>query len=196
MFERFTQDARAVVVAAQQQSQKRGDAEITRLHLLLALASAGPVSPLLVELGLDVEQVERSARGLSTTRTSRTTSRVGVSPGPGALDGTGAAANIDHSPTVPRRPSNCPYGRRSACTTIGSAVPISRSPCCVTLGARSLPRWATWTCSRCGVTSRCGVAAARNTREQRNGRPRRGRPCSRQSVVLSRRRDAVGRTHR
>jgi hypothetical protein len=44
MFERFTQDARNVVVAAQQHARQRDDAEITRLHLLLALISAGPVA--------------------------------------------------------------------------------------------------------------------------------------------------------
>ena len=62
MFERFTQQARAVVVGAQEQSRRLGHDHIGTEHLLLGLLvpAAGPTAALLRDAGVD-EQALRGA---------------------------------------------------------------------------------------------------------------------------------------
>lgn len=68
MFERFTKDARMIVVDAQVVARDRGDGFIGSEHLLLALAGApGPTATALGSHGLDVSYLRsllaRSGRG-------------------------------------------------------------------------------------------------------------------------------------
>ena len=60
MFERFTDKARAVVIAAKTKAQERGDEQIRPAHLLYALAaSPGVAARALTALGVDAAAVER-----------------------------------------------------------------------------------------------------------------------------------------
>ncbi|HEX8008734.1 MAG TPA: Clp protease N-terminal domain-containing protein, partial [Trebonia sp.] len=59
MFERFTDDARAVVVHAQQHAQRLGHRYIGPEHLLLAVVSTDkPASAVMRERGVTPDQVE------------------------------------------------------------------------------------------------------------------------------------------
>lgn len=61
MFERFSADARAVVVGAQSHARRLGHPRVGTEHLLLALLdSSGPTASLLADAGLDRERVEAS----------------------------------------------------------------------------------------------------------------------------------------
>ena len=63
MFERFTGDARGVVVAAQEYARRRGERFVGAGHLLLSIVSAdGPVSELLREAGLTPAEVAGALR--------------------------------------------------------------------------------------------------------------------------------------
>ena len=60
MFERFTDKARAVVIAAKTKAQERGDDEIRPVHMLYGLAvSDGVAAGALAALGVDAAAVER-----------------------------------------------------------------------------------------------------------------------------------------
>jgi ATP-dependent Clp protease ATP-binding subunit ClpA len=60
MFERFTDKARAVVIAAKVKAQERGDDEIGPAHMLYGLAvSDGVAARALTALGIDAAAVER-----------------------------------------------------------------------------------------------------------------------------------------
>jgi ATP-dependent Clp protease ATP-binding subunit ClpA len=60
MFERFTDKARAVVIAAKTKAQERGDDEIRPVHMLYGLAvSDGVAARALTALGVDAAAVER-----------------------------------------------------------------------------------------------------------------------------------------
>lgn len=66
MFERFTHDARAVVISAQAEASRRGDHLIGTQHLLLGLLrDPGPLRNLLVGLGLDTAAVDRAIDALA-----------------------------------------------------------------------------------------------------------------------------------
>jgi ATP-dependent Clp protease ATP-binding subunit ClpA len=63
MFERFTGDARAVVVGAQQVARDTGSRNTDTRHLLVALLEdSGPVSRALREARVDVERIAARAR--------------------------------------------------------------------------------------------------------------------------------------
>jgi ATP-dependent Clp protease ATP-binding subunit ClpA len=70
VFERFTQDARNVVVRAQEEARRLGHPGIGTSHLLLALISGGtPTAALLVERGVTHEAVSQAlAQLVGTTR--------------------------------------------------------------------------------------------------------------------------------
>lgn len=63
MFERFTKDARAAVVAAQEVARETGSRTTDSRHLLIALVEdPGPVRRALLTIGADVEAVVGAAR--------------------------------------------------------------------------------------------------------------------------------------
>ncbi|ACZ29764.1 Clp domain protein [Xylanimonas cellulosilytica DSM 15894] len=62
MFERFTKDARAVVVEAQQVARELRSPRIDTRHLLVALAGAGRLRGALRTAGLDPDDVARRGR--------------------------------------------------------------------------------------------------------------------------------------
>ena len=63
MFERFTKEARAAVVGAQQVARDTGTRSIDTRHLLVALAEGpGPVRRALLEVGADVDALAAKAR--------------------------------------------------------------------------------------------------------------------------------------
>ena len=65
MFERFTQDARDVVVRSRDHAQRRDDRWIDTTHLMLALVDAGTANAAtLAEHGLTAERVERAVSAL------------------------------------------------------------------------------------------------------------------------------------
>ena len=113
MFERFTQDARAVVIEAQEQARALGSREVTAEHLLLGILAGrdNPATRALHQLGIEREAVEQRTQGLGSADAQALEAigvdldaireRVEASFGPGALDRT------------PRRHSRFP-GRRSA----------------------------------------------------------------------------------
>lgn len=84
MFERFTQDARAVVArAANEEAARQGASRVEAEHLLLALA-AGPESPttrLLADAGLDHDGVLAALE----RETERSLAAVGIAAGDFAL---------------------------------------------------------------------------------------------------------------
>lgn len=62
MFERFTSEARAVVVGAQEQARRLGSTEIDAAHLVLAIvAQGGAEAEVLLDGGLEPRQVETTA---------------------------------------------------------------------------------------------------------------------------------------
>ncbi|HEY5980157.1 MAG TPA: Clp protease N-terminal domain-containing protein [Microlunatus sp.] len=64
MFERFTADARAVVVHAQTEARRASARSIDSRHLLLALVeTAGPATDALTSMGVDPTQLTRDLRG-------------------------------------------------------------------------------------------------------------------------------------
>ena len=89
MFERFTDKARKVVVAAKAKATERGDDQIRPVHMLYGLAATdGVAARALTALGVDAAAVEREiergasagpgpghprARGIPGTRRPRTT---------------------------------------------------------------------------------------------------------------------------
>lgn len=64
MFERFTKDARRIVVLAQEEAAAQGAAEITPLHLLVAMLGApeGSAAVLLQRIGVEPGPVAAEAR--------------------------------------------------------------------------------------------------------------------------------------
>ena len=85
MFERFTQEARAVVVAAQLQARALGHDTIGTEHLLLAMLSAptSPAGSVLAGQGLTL------AAATSTVQAFRDTGGTGRTGGAGSGDGAG-----------------------------------------------------------------------------------------------------------
>jgi ATP-dependent Clp protease ATP-binding subunit ClpA len=78
MFERFTDRARAVVLAAKTKAQERGDDEIHLVHMLYGLAASdGVAARALTALGVDAAAVERELGRARAT---------GGTPGTGAAD--------------------------------------------------------------------------------------------------------------
>ncbi|HEV3230159.1 MAG TPA: Clp protease N-terminal domain-containing protein [Solirubrobacteraceae bacterium] len=78
MFERFTDRARAVVLAAKTTAQERGDDEIHLVHMLYGLAASdGVAARALTALGVDAAAVERELGRARAT---------GGAPGTGAAD--------------------------------------------------------------------------------------------------------------
>ncbi len=99
MFERFTRDARTVVVAAQETARSLADSEIRATHLLLGLTQPEQrTAALLAEHGLDRDRILRRVAGrhrggldesaLSALGIDLTAIRSSVESafGPGALD--------------------------------------------------------------------------------------------------------------
>lgn len=98
MFERFTQDARAVVIEAQEQARALGSREITAEHLLLGILAGrdNPATRALHQFGIEHDAVAQRAQGLGTADTQALEAigvdldaireRVEASFGPGALD--------------------------------------------------------------------------------------------------------------
>jgi ATP-dependent Clp protease ATP-binding subunit ClpA len=76
MFERFTDKARSVVIAAKNKAQERGDDQIRPAHMLYGLAvSDGVATRALAALGVDAAAVERELERAGTA---------GGAPGAGA----------------------------------------------------------------------------------------------------------------
>ncbi|GAA4664634.1 MULTISPECIES: Clp protease N-terminal domain-containing protein [Amycolatopsis] len=116
MFERFTRDAREVVVEAQREAQETGAAEITPLHLLAAMLrtpeNAG--TRLLTRLGVSVDDVAAEAGrvrrrgGISEADVEalgefgidvdRIVERIEQAHGPAALSGNGKSRKGKHIP--------------------------------------------------------------------------------------------------
>jgi ATP-dependent Clp protease ATP-binding subunit ClpA len=72
MFERFTDRARAVVLAAKTKAQERGDDEIHLVHMLYGLAASdGVAARALTALGVDAAAVERELGRAGTAGTAR-----------------------------------------------------------------------------------------------------------------------------
>jgi ATP-dependent Clp protease ATP-binding subunit ClpA len=72
MFERFTDKARAVVVAAKTKAQERGDDQIRPAHMLYALTvSDGVAGRALTALGVDAAAVERELGRAATAGAAR-----------------------------------------------------------------------------------------------------------------------------
>lgn len=97
MFERFTPDARAAVVATQQQARTHGQTEILAQHLLLGVLEAGGVGArVLRRLGVQPEAVVADVAALRKTDADALSSigvdleevrrRAEAAFGPGALD--------------------------------------------------------------------------------------------------------------
>lgn len=64
MFERFTKDARAIVVGAQEHARWLGSTSIEPEHLLLsALRGDGPAGDLLRQAGVSADRLERAVTG-------------------------------------------------------------------------------------------------------------------------------------
>ena len=112
MFERFTNEARQVVVGAQTEARLLHSGRIGTEHLLLGLLSQGtPTSAVLARYGLtrealteaigagdlDAEALGSVGIDLDAVRTS-----VEATFGPGALDGPPSAARSGHVPFTPR----------------------------------------------------------------------------------------------
>lgn len=112
MFERFSSDARATVVGAQEVARRRGAASIGTVHLLLALAAQdGPATRALTATGVTAPDLERlgaaaecgdvldadalAALGidLDTVR-----ARTDAAFGPGSLDRPGRSGRRGHIP--------------------------------------------------------------------------------------------------
>ena len=75
MFERFTDQARQVVILAKGKATERGDGQIRPVHMLYGLAAAdGVAARALAGLGVDAAAVERELR--------RAGSPAGASPVP------------------------------------------------------------------------------------------------------------------
>lgn len=104
MFERFTQEARAAVIDAQEQCRRLGDPEITAVHLLHALTQ-GPAGEVLARHHISAERLEpRRPDDDDAIRTlgidpDAVRERMEKSFGPGALD-------------RPVRRRRWPFGRR------------------------------------------------------------------------------------
>ncbi|WP_104103577.1 Clp protease N-terminal domain-containing protein [Arthrobacter sp. 08Y14] len=66
MFERFTQDARTIVIEAQEQARKLEAREITADHLLLGILAGGdnPAARVLHQLGIESDAVAQRIQGL------------------------------------------------------------------------------------------------------------------------------------
>jgi len=98
MFQRFTKDARAVVVEAEAEARELGSPTIEAEHLLLALTRQDPVTPVgavLAELGLDHD---RMSDALAAER-ERSLMAVGISIGDFDL-------SPAHASTKPRLAAN------------------------------------------------------------------------------------------
>lgn len=111
MFERFTKDARQIVVTAHQEAAEQGAAEVTPLHLLVAMLAAAPspAAALLERIGVEAGQVAEEARrvrdrgGISAADAEalgelgidveEIISRVEAQHGPEALAGSGHRAH-------------------------------------------------------------------------------------------------------
>ena len=122
MFERFTQDARGIVIEAQEQARKLEAREITADHLLLGILASGdnPAARVLHQLGIERDVVAQRTRRLGAADAQALEAigvdleavreRVEASFGAGALDRT------------PHRRFRFP-GRRSA----GGHIPFTAS---------------------------------------------------------------------
>ena len=72
MFERFTDKARIVVIAAKTKAQERGDNEIRPAHMLYGLAASdGVAARALTALGVDTAAVERELGRMGTAGGAR-----------------------------------------------------------------------------------------------------------------------------
>ena len=71
MFERFTVDARAVVVAAQEEARRLGHDYIGTEHVLLALLDAEDGTGVLAGLGLDRQRAEEQIAELLAAAVER-----------------------------------------------------------------------------------------------------------------------------
>jgi ATP-dependent Clp protease ATP-binding subunit ClpA len=114
MFERFTRDAREVVIEAQRDAQEVGAPEITSLHLLAAMLRApeSTASRLLSRLGVPIDEVaveagrvrrrggiseaDAEALGEFGIDVERIIDRIEEVHGPSALAGTGRSAKGKH----------------------------------------------------------------------------------------------------
>ncbi len=124
MLERFTADARKVVVDAKTKATERGDASVGPLHLLSALTTGDSVAArVLADLGVDTAAVDRElgatpdaellrSLGIDLTRsgagrrTASARARSSAFPSPRAARSTGSPAA--RSPTKPSEPWSSP----------------------------------------------------------------------------------------
>ena len=126
MFERFTTDARAVVVAARELATARGDRVFGTEHLLLAVVEHDPaVARALVPLGLTADRVRT---GLDAPPPSDALRHLGIDLdavrrraeevfGPGALD-----QPADVAPRRRTRPRFSADGKKALQLALGEAV--------------------------------------------------------------------------
>lgn len=114
MFERFTRDARQVVIEAQRDAAEVGAPEVTPLHLLVAMLRAreGTAAQLLTRLGVSIDDVAAEAgrvrrRGGISEADAEALGEFGIDVeqiidrieevhGPAALAGTGRSAKGKH----------------------------------------------------------------------------------------------------
>ncbi|WP_454041209.1 Clp protease N-terminal domain-containing protein [Cellulosimicrobium sp. Marseille-Q8652] len=112
MFERFTSDARATVVTAQEVARRRGAASIDTVHLLLALAAQdGIATRALTAVGVTAVDLERLAAATEPDHDldadalaavgidlDAVRARTDAAFGPGALDRAGRRGRRGHVP--------------------------------------------------------------------------------------------------
>lgn len=89
MFERFTQDARAVVINAVGEAERRGDRHVGSEHLLLAvIASANPlVTPALDTFGIDPQRARAALDASDLAALAAVGVDVAALPAPAPDDG-------------------------------------------------------------------------------------------------------------
>lgn len=142
MFERFTEEARAVVVDAQEVARETGSRSIDTRHLLVVLVEyPGAVRRALSSVGADVEAVAAKTRAelLAGGIDSDALAGIGIDLaaarrqadavfGPDALE-RACRAPGGHTPftRMRKRRSNWRCARRSGCDTGASRWVISRS---------------------------------------------------------------------
>jgi ATP-dependent Clp protease ATP-binding subunit ClpA len=112
MFERFSSDARATVVGAQEVARRRGAASIDTVHLLLALAAQeGPATGALTRVGVTARDLDRLAATAESGDVldadalaalgidlDAVRARTDAAFGPGALDRAGRGGRRGHVP--------------------------------------------------------------------------------------------------
>ena len=154
MFERFTRNARAVVVGAQEVAHRHGAPEVRPAHLLESLASTDGILAMqvLADLGAPGDEVRRVVRGLGSrysdvldAEDAEALRLLGIDlddvirridQRPERRPRTDPARDTSGSPARARRSSSCRCARRSSSGTASSAPSTSCSASCGRATAR------------------------------------------------------------